>query len=357
MNICKYLKSQLELHPSMQPQDVIKLCYQAAFGAEHLLFDKERAFNYFNKEYANIESHTGNLDKKFSNCLYEQISDNIYRINLAIWRATGMPSEWLFEMFVNSMKPVENGKDLFLEYLNSIEENFTDLHVPFSWAEWVAYKENYLKDGVRAVHHSQTYRDSEKPAYRIVDARFVRLLPLLQKASQLQTTNSAKVIAIDGRAASGKSTMADDLKLVLGAGIIHMDDFFLPPVLRTEERFKQPGGNVHYERFIEEVIPHLSSDAEFSYHRFDCHVMDYNGKRFVDTSKWRVVEGAYSLHPILGDYADLKVFSTIDSKTQMERITNRNGAEMAERFRTAWIPMEETYYGHYQIKEHCDLIV
>lgn len=349
MNIYEYIKKQLELHSSMQPQDIIKLCYQAAFGAEHLLLDKVRALAYFDEEYTNTKPLTGTL--------YEQISDSIYRINLAVWKSTGMPSEWLFEMFVNSMRPVENGKDLFLEYFNSFEENFADLHISFSWAEWIACKENYLKGGIRAVHHSQTYRDSEKPAYRIVNARFIRLLPLLQKASQLQSSNLAKVIAIDGRAASGKSTMTDDLKLVLGAGIIHMDDFFLPPVLRTEERFKQPGGNVHYERFMEEVIPHLSSDAAFSYHRFDCHVMDYNGERFVDASKWRVVEGAYSLHPILGDYADLKVFSTIDPEAQMERITNRNGVKMAERFRTAWIPMEETYYEYYQIKAKCDLIV
>ena len=349
MNICTYIKSQLELHPSMQPQDIIKLCYQAAFGAEHLLLDKTRALTYFNEEYTSIEPLASNL--------YEQISDNIYRINLATWKAVGMPSDWLFEMFVNSMKPVENGEDLFLEYLNSFEENFTCLHTSFSRTEWITCKENYLKDGIRAVHHSQIYRDSEKPAYRIVDARFIRLLPLLQKASQLQTSTSTKVIAIDGRAASGKSTMADDLKIILGAGIVHMDDFFLPPVLRTEERFKQPGGNVHYERFTEEVIPQLSNNAAFSYRRFACHVMDYSGERFVDESEWRVIEGSYSLHPILGDYADLKVFSTIDPEAQMERIINRNGVEMAERFRTTWIPMEEMYYDYYMIKNKCDLVI
>ena len=115
MNICKYIKSQLELHSSMQPQDIIKLCYQAAFGAEHLLSDKKRALTYFNEEFANTEPSDGDL--------YDQISDNIYRINLGAWKSTNMPSEWLFEMFVNSMKPVENGKDLFLEYLNSFEKS------------------------------------------------------------------------------------------------------------------------------------------------------------------------------------------------------------------------------------------
>ena len=37
-----------------------------------------------------------------------------------------------------------------------------------------------------------------------------------------------KVIAIDGRCASGKTTLARELAERLGAGVIHMDDFFLP---------------------------------------------------------------------------------------------------------------------------------
>ena len=349
MNIYKYIKSQLKLHPSMHPQDIIKLCYQAAFGAEHLLLDKERALKYFNDEYSSIP--------KKSELLYEQISPEIYRINLSAWKDSGMPSEWLFEMFVNSMKPVDNGQDTFFKYLNTFEENCDSLQLAFSFDEWLDFKTNYLKDGIRAIHHSQTYRDAEKPAYRIVNARFIRLLPLLQKASQITTSNSAKVIAIDGRAASGKSTMADDLKLILGAGIVHMDDFFLPLSLRTPERFQTPGGNVHYERFREDVLPYISNDTAFSYRRFDCHIMDYNSTRFVNQSDWRVVEGAYSLHPILGDYADLKVFSTIDPEEQMMRIAKRNGAEMAERFRTTWIPMEEMYYEYYKIKDKCDLII
>ena len=39
MNFSDHLKKQLSLHPSMQPQDIVKLCYQAAFGAEPLLPD------------------------------------------------------------------------------------------------------------------------------------------------------------------------------------------------------------------------------------------------------------------------------------------------------------------------------
>ena len=42
-----YLKKQIELHPSMQMQDLVKMCYQAVFGMEHMLSDIEKAREYF----------------------------------------------------------------------------------------------------------------------------------------------------------------------------------------------------------------------------------------------------------------------------------------------------------------------
>lgn len=85
----------------------------------------------------------------------------------------------------------------------------------------------------------------------------------------------AGVIAIDGRAASGKTTLAAALAAETGGAVVHMDDFFLPAELRTPQRLAAPGGNVHAERFAEEVLPFLRQGRPFCYRRFDCRVMDY----------------------------------------------------------------------------------
>ena len=74
-----------------------------------------------------------------------------------------------------------------------------------------------------------------------------------------------RIIAIDGRCAAGKTTLAARLAKELGGDVIHMDDFFLPPALRTQERRSEPGGNVHYERFLTEVIPKLASGQASCY--------------------------------------------------------------------------------------------
>ncbi len=361
MNFHDYLYQQLNLHPSMQPQDIIKMCYQAAKGTEHLLSDIEAAHKYFENEYSNAVQNN-NVP------LYEEISPDVCRVNLRAWKSSGMPSEWLFRMFVHSASITFDGETLLEKYLISADKFVKTEQVPFTYEQWQNYIAQYKGNGMPSVHHSQKYGEAENPAYRIVHKRFIKLIPILQQAEVLNhdktNAQSAKTtlkntvcIAIDGRAASGKSTMADDLKAILNSEIIHIDDFFLPPALRTEARLKEIGGNVHYERFAEEVLPLLTGQTAFTYRTFDCSKMDYGTERFVNESEWRIVEGAYSHHPYFGAYADIKVFSDISPKMQMSRIHKRNGKQMAERFAKEWIPMEEKYYDYYQIKENADIVI
>lgn len=348
MNFSDHLTKQLSLHPSMQPQDIVKLCYQAAFGAEHLLPDPAKAKAYFETEFQKVSAADIPL--------YEEISPDICRVNLSAWKKEDLPAEWLFRMFLGTATIPQGGETTFLQYLEAAEQVLSAHSVSFSREEWETYLCNYKKEGLRAVHHSDLYRMAEQPAYRIVRKQFLRLLPVLQAAAKLQK-NDPIIIAIDGRAASGKTTLTGLLQQILSADVIHMDDFFLPPALRTEERLSEPGGNIHYERFLEEVLPFLKKDVPFSYRIFDCSKMNYHGEQLISSPSFRIVEGAYSCHPLFGNYADLRVFSDISPEEQMQRIQNRNGAEMAELFRTRWIPMEEAYYAHFQIREKADIIL
>ncbi len=186
-------------------------------------------------------------------------------------------------------------------------------------------------------------------------SRFIRVSPILQAIARMP--QERKIVALDGRAASGKTTLADQLAEVTGAGVVHMDDFFLPPGLRTEERLAEPGGNVHYERFMEEVLTPLKASQAFRYRCFDCGRMEFGGEREIPEGNLRIVEGAYSCHPLFGQYMGLRVFCDVEPREQLKRIERRNGAEMLESFRDRWIPMEEQYFQYFQIREHADLVV
>ncbi|MEA4833207.1 MAG: hypothetical protein VB118_11405 [Oscillospiraceae bacterium] len=351
MDFGEYLTNQLIKHPSMQPQDIVKLCYQAAFGAEHLLTDADAAQKYFDNEYDSVSESDGEL--------YEQISQDVCRINLPVWKEQCMPREWLFRMFMMSSSTVKSTETSFIRSLDTVQELVTRGVIPISPEKWLTFRKRYEENGICAIHHSDIYRQKEHPAYRIVSGYFMRIIPLLVKLAALPEKAGANVIVIDGRAAAGKTTIAEQLRNILGAGVVHMDDFFLPPELRTEERFLQPGGNVHYERFASEVLPKLSCEEAFSYRSFDCGRMTPGELRNVSASKWRIVEGSYSFHPSFSDYADLSAFCDVDKDEQLERIRirSKNSDELFEMFKSRWIPLEEEYFKQCSVKERADIVI
>ena len=165
------------------------------------------------------------------------------------------------------------------------------------------------------------------------------------------------VIAIDGRSAAGKTTLAALLAEQLSAAVIHMDDFFLPMELRTPERLAEPGGNLHRERFAEEVLTHLRPGKGFCYRRFDCSRMDYGEQIIMPAAECCIVEGAYSCQPAFGEYMDLRVFCDIAPGLQKERILARNGEEGWRHFAERWIPMEERYFTAVPVEAQADIII
>ena len=178
---------------------------------------------------------------------------------------------------------------------------------------------------------------------------------IYQKLKEISAKGSRPaILAIDGRCASGKSTLAAQLAEEWDANLFHMDDFFLQPHQRTAERLAEPGGNVDHERFLTEVLRPLHAGEPVSYRRFDCRTFTFDPGKIVEPKPIAIVEGSYACHPELRELYDLRIFLDIDPQTQMERITRRNGPEAAERFRTVWIPLEETYFRECAVRECCE---
>lgn len=227
----------------------------------------------------------------------------------------------------------------------------------FTADELDTYLTRYSAEGYPAVSHSVLYRNTYMPAYRVIDTRFARIFDLLGEIGERLAEKDRVIIAIDGRCASGKTTMADWIARIFPASVIHMDDFFLPGELRTPERMAEVGGNLHRERFMEEVIPHLHDDR-FSYRVFQCSTFTYaDTPRVVEGNRVLICEGSYALHPDFGKYYDIAVFSDIDPEEQLRRILERDGEFMLNRFRNEWIPMEEKYFTGMGIRGKCDCIL
>lgn len=179
---------------------------------------------------------------------------------------------------------------------------------------------------------------------------------LKKHIDDLLQTGRQVVIAIDGNCTAGKTTLASVLEKEYDCNIFHMDDFFLRPQQRTAERYAQPGGNVDYERFLEEVITPLKTGKTFSYRPFSCKTFSFGDVVMVTPKALNIVEGTYCLHPYFGDIYDLKLFLSIDPESQRERIYQRP-QHVQERFFTDWIPMEKFYFDFYQIPNRADVFL
>ena len=165
------------------------------------------------------------------------------------------------------------------------------------------------------------------------------------------------IIAVDGRCASGKSTLGQYLQDLFDANLFHMDDFFLQRHQRTEERLAEVGGNVDYERFQTEVLVPLLAGKDILYRRFDCKSMTITDGKWIKNRRITIIEGSYCGNAYFGDIYDLKIFTDIDSKSQLANIRNRNGEEKLQVFKERWIPKEEAYFEKFMIKEKSDIVI
>lgn len=156
------------------------------------------------------------------------------------------------------------------------------------------------------------------------------------------------ILAIDGMSASGKSTLANELHQLLGGNLFHLDDFFLPLEKRTKERLEEPGGNVDYERFLEEVLIPISKQETVYYRRFDCSTMTLQKASVINYSSINIIEGSYAMHPIFTKYYTDCVVLYVSPQTQLQRLKVRSPNQL-DMFVHRWIPLENQYFKYYQI--------
>lgn len=316
-------------------QDRVKRLYQRAFGGGHLISDPSAFLAHLVQECVALPPAT------WEEPLFEPIGNGLCRMHLRPLLRTGLSLETAAAMCVYSASHSVMEGYSFLPMLEALAETDAD-------REWIAA---YRADGMPLVGHSKAYRDAYRPAYRVVRMLFADAFELVR----LMDAMPHGLIAIDGPCASGKSTLAAALGTVFGAGVLHMDDFFLRPEQRTKQRLAEPGGNVDRERFAAEVLTPLRAAHDFAYRPYDCSVQAVSAPVAFLMTPRVIVEGAYSMHPELRDAYALSAFVTVDPAEQRARLLERNGPEMLQRFEAEWIPMEQAYFEAFQVTDACDV--
>ncbi len=332
INMQSYFQIHQHKYPNRQIQDDIKWLFQSILGCEHFVLDFDQSLERIKSEM-NGEYHY----------FIEDINDKFARFHFE--NLTETQAIVLNQLFIASSQVQVSTKEELKKVLEEYKSTRT--------IDDQLFIQNYIDSGMNPISHSDYFKSFYNPHYRVIYKHYLVFFDLLCDVYE----KGFKVLAIDGRCGSGKSTLGKLISDIYNCPLIHMDDFYLPQAMRTVERLSEPGGNVHRERFKKEIYEAIENNQDLHYGIFTHKVMDVEYYVDVPKSKQYVIEGSYAFHPDLRDYIDYKVFLTQSPKQQKERIIKRNGEHIWEMFETRWIPLEETYFNYYHLEDIADYVV
>jgi hypothetical protein len=158
------LRDHLKKYPKMEIRDVMKLLYQACFGPFHMAGSPSRLslFRYLETELEDAKYHWNTL-------MIEPIGNDYHRLSIEAVTHALISKDELIDAFIRSSeRPIDRIKaeKRFMSGLRAYER-ILENDEPARKA-LIACETEYLKKGIRALHHSDTYRTHYDPHYRVL---------------------------------------------------------------------------------------------------------------------------------------------------------------------------------------------
>ncbi|MBQ4297888.1 MAG: hypothetical protein II771_06295 [Clostridia bacterium] len=350
MDFYGILREHAARYPEMRINDLLKLAFQSGFGCGHFA-ERGAALARLKEEYASC-GHGGRE-------LFVPLGEGRARLMLdaAVLREEELP---LVARFFSAASEEDaalgDGEEAFRQktedILRAAREGMFPRVPPQEAALGVR---EYFARGAGPLSHSAEYRAAYRPAYRVFSRTAVRLFSAAREIGRRLSAGERLVVGIDGRAAAGKTTAARFLSSVFDADVVHCDDFFLPSAMRTEARLAEPGGNLDRERLLG-VLRAAEKGGPFSYGIYDCGLERQSGSRALSGAPVLLTEGSYALHPDLFPFYSVTLFLDVSPDEQRRRILARS-PDLAPRFFSEWIPMEERYAEAFSLREKVDFLL
>ncbi len=162
---------------------------------------------------------------------------------------------------------------------------------------------------------------------------------------------SGRLVAIDGPAGSGKTTVAAALAQLAGVAGLHVSVVATDDVLRGWDGLAELG-----PRLRAEVVEPLLAGSDGAYRRYDWHTRRTAETVVVPLVDLVVLEGVGSGHP---GYADaLAALAWVEAPAALRRARGlaRDGEELAA-YWDAFVPDEDLLHHRERTRERADLLV
>ena len=352
--------------PALELIDILKLIYQNEFGPGHMVTHDDSVYK---RILAEIDECKQICRPDF---MFESIGNGLTRVHCALFSSLFESKEFSAKVLASifSVSAAVHKGDFysFTEKLDVLLNLIKNDHLSgdggYMFKDWVYnYTESrqeidkFLANDHSPPSHSDEYRRLYGPCYRVVIREFLQYVDLFKLIEQPLSFGRKVVLGIDGRNGAGKTTLAKIITNVYGGNFISMDDFYLPFELRTPERMDRPGGHIHFERFIEQVLlPIQAGQNRISYEKYDCQKGESTDIVANLSPKVVVIEGSYSLHPWIRDLYSHTVFLDISDSLQKKRLLKRGSKEGYKILQNKWIPLENKYHKAYGVDQHCNML-
>ena len=154
-------------------------------------------------------------------------------------------------------------------------------------------------------------------------------------------------IGVDGRGASGKTTLAARLAAGLpDSVVVHVDDFARPGVPGWER-----------DRFVTQVLQPLQAGRSARYQRWDWPSDRGAEWHEIPVGVPVVVEGVSATDVRLGVPWDFTIWVEAPYELRLARALDRDGEAMMEVWLSDWMPSEDAYVTAQRPQQRVDLVV
>lgn len=317
-------------------------------------------FKHYNDSYKDIISDVNTKNNSIiDEDLYDFISEELVRINLRVYYKYNLDFHKLSKAYLMTKELRKADKNNFLRKLNYFKNaniNYktkSDLELINKYINLIEVGDNF------EFGHSTKYINNYNPNYRIIDKQFLtnhmKYIQIKNFINNMLSKKNTLKIAIDGKCASGKTTISNLLQEDFNATIIHVDDFFLEKQMKTKERLEEIGGNIQSD-LLSEVINKIEVGKPFTYDIFNCKTQSYQTKTEAKVNPIIIVEGVYSMHDKLIQEYDGTIYLDIDSENQMNRLKDRCNEDLLKKFINEWIPLENKYFSNKKIMFKANII-
>jgi uridine kinase len=176
-------------------------------------------------------------------------------------------------------------------------------------------------------------------------------MQLIAALSDLCSQKERPIIAIDGPAGAGKTTLAHEIFLALApklsVNVIHMDDLY-------------DGWDNALSSDLTKILIYLSDQHKerkpFTVSKYNWSASSFDESETIEPADLLILEGVGSGDKSLRDDLAALIWIDIDPEIGVKRVINRDGAQVADEMKK-WLGTQQQYFSQHSTREKADFIL